>query len=355
MQVYRVKSILALALFATVILTAFPGNAQTLLPLRGVFAINAVQRGKVNPTILNNTNVDGIVLLYNWSDVEPREGTFNWTTVDKQIAQIAAAGKKAEIAIVGGYETPSWVYADGAQQFRFVWDLKWGPAPCSVQNIPVPWDSVYLSKWGTMMAVFGARYNSNPTVAAVKLTGINSKTPEEFLPSSDLEKIHIGSRSCTGYDDVLDWQLDGYTRSKVETAWNEILLMTSRAFPNKPLAAMLVPGGFPPIDENGAIIPDLPVDHQIISDLIDGQTNPPSDQFVLQNDGLSATWIWQAETSVATEVATGYQTLDPIGSELQTAVNLAINGGAKFLELYPADISNPKTQSAVADAHNALD
>ncbi len=112
--------------------------------VHGIYAINAVHlqtvRGassyQIDSSMLTNSLVDGISLRVFWSDVEPSEGTFIWSTLDSLIAQAASAGKVVTLRAMPGYSTPSWVYADGAQSFNFVWDQSsWGPAICSTTSI----------------------------------------------------------------------------------------------------------------------------------------------------------------------------------------------------------------------------
>ncbi len=98
--------------------------------VHGIFAINAVhlQTAKgvssyqIDSSILTDSLVDGISSRVFWSDVEPTEGNFVWATLDSLVTQAAAAGKVVTLRVMPGYSTPSWVYADGAQIFNFIWD-----------------------------------------------------------------------------------------------------------------------------------------------------------------------------------------------------------------------------------------
>jgi len=133
-------------------------QAQSIPQMEGVYA--AFLSNSQVPTAMANSNVDGMQVLEPWNVVEAQEGVFDWTAIDSVVAEAASYGKKISLGIQAGYETPSWVYADGAQAFPFVWDKSTTttPAICSVQNIPVPWDPVFLSKWQTFVAALGARY-----------------------------------------------------------------------------------------------------------------------------------------------------------------------------------------------------
>jgi Beta-galactosidase len=325
--------------------------AATASP-RGVYAVNAVAKGSINAEVLANRDVDGIVLGFDWSTIEPREGTFEWSQLDAQIAQAAAHGKKVSIGILPGYSAPAWLYVTGGQRFKFVWDQQWGPPQCSVQTIPVPWDQIFLTRWIGLIRAFGQRYGQNPTVARVRLTGINYETEEHSLPHSVKASIHAGR--CTSYNDVADWRAIGYTPTRVLDAWGQIADAYHAFFPHTPLAAQLVPGGFPPIADDGQIIAGRAVDYQLSIDILNDGISRFGIQFVGQNDGLTATWIWLQLASDAARIDTGYQTAHVMGNNLSKAVDLAIKSKASFLELYTTDILDPGLKATIANAHQHL-
>lgn len=330
-----------------------PAKTTVAVTINGVYATQGVrQNSSINSRVLTNRYVDGIVLQYSWAVIEPRDAVFNWKPVDSQIAQAEASGKKIALSVTAGYQSPSWLYAEGAEGFQFVWDKpSWGPPPCSVQTIPVPWDPIFLARWTAFVQAFGARYGSNPAVSNVKVTGLNSKTSEISLPLSVNAPINGGQ--CTSFNDVADWQAVGYTRTKVEAAWQQIANSYQASFPDKQFTAELVPG-FPPIDDDGNIIPRATADYQVSADIISNGIADYGLQFVGQNNGLSATWIWPTLVSVSGQIDTGYQMVGVMGNNLQAAVTLAVQSNAKFLEIYTTDILNPKLQSVLASAHQSL-
>ncbi len=313
-------------------------------------------QGCLDQNIATNPYIEGVLLGYNWNQIETSDGVYNWSLVDNQVALVGAAGKVATIAIAAGVETPGWVYNEGAQSFNVVWDKAWGFTPCSNQRIPIPWDPVFLAKWQAFVTAFGARYDTNPTVASVKLTGFNSETAELFLPLSINEQINIVGHVCTGPNYVTQWQAAGYTRTLGEYAFNTIESYFAAAFPNTPFEAMKGPADFPPIDANGNILNKTDgEDDQANTDVITAAIATYGQQFVLQNDGLSATWIWKLEESYASQINTGYQMVSsPMGNQLSPAINLALGGGATFLEISVPDIDNPQQTQTIDSAAQQL-
>jgi len=336
------KVVIAIALAAVTILSSDQlSSAQTAATVSGVYAVNAIGTNNVlDPQVASNPNVDGLLIRPAWSTLEPAEGVFSWKWTDRIIRLAAAAGKKVSIGIGAGVQTPSWVYADGAQSFKFIWDQGgWGPPVCSIATIPVPWDPVFQTKWAGLISAFAAHYASNPAVTSIKLTGINSETLETALPLSNNKLITYKATSCHSYNDPANWQAAGYTRLKVENAWAEIEQDFHAGFPTTPLQAMMV-SGFPPIDNNGLLIPKQWQDTQLPTDLANMGLADSVTQFVLQNNGLSSTWIWPVEANYASQIATGYQMVAALGSKLQSAINLALSAKADYLEIYASDIDS---------------
>ncbi len=327
-------------------------HAQTISAMRGLYS--AFASSSQMPSILTDPNVDGVFLAQTWSSLEPQEGVYYWTRLDSLFSEAAAYGKKVSLGVQAGYQTPSWVYADGAQAFSFVWDKNTtSPAICSRQNIPIPWDPVFLSKWQSFVLALGARYQSNPSLASVVIYGANTRTVENTLPISVNQTITNGKISCTGPDYPVNWQTAGYTRTKMENALFQMQGVFAQAFPHTQLIAALNPGGFPPIDDNGNLL-STTADPQANQDLISYGISTIGGQYGVGNGGLSSVWVWPLTASYSMTIDTGYQTVSVMGSNLTAAANLALGAGAMWLELYATDILNPSLAAEITTLHQTL-
>jgi len=322
----------------------------------GIFVVDGVHHNAIDKALLSAPDVDGVLLEVPWNVLEPQEGRFNWSPIDTVLSQAATYGKKVSLILGAGWQTPAWVYADGARAYKFLWDKSnWGPPLCTPTSIPVPWDAIFLSKWADLVTAAGNRYDSSETIASVKVSGVNSKTQETFLPTSVHRSISGKGVSCISYDDVADWQAAGYTRLKAEGAWANTMEIFARAFPTKMLEPMFIPGGFPAIDDNGnRFSSPNSQDMQVSSDLIlTGLAEYPSD-FIIQNDGWSAQWIWENESEYASRVGTGYQEVSALKTQAPKAVTDAIQDGAMYLEFYESDAIAASLQSTMNTAHTVL-
>ena len=342
----------------------------------GLYALGSPERTpQVPAATAANPYVDGIALRFPWTTLEPAEGQFAWSVVDTEIQNAASHGKKAALFVAAGYYTPAWVYAAGARSFSFVWSSTGGPLPCTSQKIPVPWDSVYLQKWNAFVSALGHRYDGNSTVTWVHVTGVNTSTGEMGLPKAQGNAIHVTvkgvSYSCKANDDVTNWINAGYTRTLAESAWKSVDAAFAAAFPHHLLGPMTVPGGFPPIDQNGNKIPHQAADWQVLTDMLTNEHQTWGTRFFAQNNGLSAFWYWQLPSSLAGKAAVGYQMLagasndprcrmndgvspcDP-ATVLGKAIDNGITNGARYLEIDPGDITNPDLQTLLAGTQKRL-
>jgi hypothetical protein len=364
------KYLLIVQILSYILLSCSDIASASDVSLSGVYAL-ADQDVPISSAILDNPNVDGLALRFSWKQLEPRDGDFNWSPVDVQIASARAHHKKVSLGVTAGVRTPAWVYAAGASYFSFVWNKPWGAPICSNQRMPIPWDPVYLDKWDRFVRALGARYGHTSIVVYVKITGVNATTQEVILPHSRSVSIsHLGV-ICVSGDDVARWQAVGYSRAKLEQAWKRMADTFAQAFPDAKLGLMTGPAGLPPIDERGAIIPNKGADREVPLQLIAEGIRTYGRRFVVQNNGLSAVRSWPELAIVSHQTSVGWQMawsatdddrckmnggFQPCSAHvvLQSAISRGIESNATFLEIYTTDLMNPALQDIITNAHSHL-
>jgi PKD repeat protein len=344
--------------------TAAAGSPVATLTT-GLYAVT-IPNDDTPSDLLANPNIGGIAMRATWDFIEPSPGVYNWSYLDGVINGAAAAGKKVSMAIEAGIYTPAWVYADGAQSFNFVSDSSPG-----TQTIPIPWDSVFLTQWTNLIQQLGARYASNPALAQVKITGVAETTEETGLPFSTGVSASGGGQTWKTTNDVANWVAVGYTRTKVENAWQTCADAWSQAFSNQQIAAVLVSNHFPPIDDNGNVFSNPQgADTEMVDDLISLGITSYGARFAVQNNGLSDFWIMSQTVALADQVTTGYQTLGGVSgshpyrmnggqaiaitTELKNALDTGINAHARYIEVWAEDATNPALQGVLAAARAGL-
>jgi hypothetical protein len=179
------------------------------------------------------------VRRFAWADLEPKEGEYNWKPVDEMLERWAALGRVCNIGVMcasthgnqpGGYVTPEWVFAAGAQKHEI--DLT--PAE-SAQGTPghkvapVFDDPVFLTKLGNFLKAFAARYDGDRRIALIDIRSygnwgeahmhpfkVPDISPEKFRQHIQLHldafkktrlclscNSHLGRPSA--FDPVYDW------------------------------------------------------------------------------------------------------------------------------------------------------
>jgi hypothetical protein len=354
-------------LFAVLIQAAITSAWAAPLPSAAGVYVLAKKDVPVPIETLANQNVDGVALRYSWSVLEPSDGVYDWSSVDQDVESAHKYGKKVSLSVAAGIWTPAWVFDEGTESLSITWNKSWGPPPCSIQRVPVPWNNTYLSKWTAFIAAFGKRYAQNPTVASIKMTGLNTASEETNLPRTiNYQKMHGFVSSCVkaeSEDINSQWPQHGYSSQKVLDSWRVMLAAWMKAFPNQWLVLMITPDGFPtfgPEDNTSAI--------KMASSLVDESSHTLQDRFIVQSDSLSAKWNW---TPASPGLLLGYQMLwnvtgdsncrmnhlekpcDPL-QVLQTSLDRGIAAKAIFIEVYLVDVLNPAMQGILAKSHDQL-
>ncbi|HZQ98380.1 MAG TPA: beta-galactosidase [Chloroflexota bacterium] len=312
---------------------------------RGLFVITQHDE-PVSPATLDNPSVDGIVVRTFWSDVEPADGQFNWGFLDGQVQAAANHGKKVDVIVLPGAFTPDWALA-GVQVGQF--SSKYGFSRGDNLRLPMPWDQTYLARWFGFVKALGQRYDQNPAVALVPVTGPTSISAEMSLPNDDVS--------------VAQWRTLGYTPDKFLGAWDQALSAYAQAFPNTQLAMTLYPG---------LPIPTAGSSDQTRQDAVALAVGKYPGKVALQTSGLSARkedhprlgyqLLQQnaSRTVVGFEMGTSASAKpERMGggdavSALRRTIDFGLAGGARYLIVYEKDVLNPATQADLQYAHAAL-
>jgi hypothetical protein len=163
--------------------------------------------------------IKGWLVRPRWNKVEPKEGRYDWSFIEKEIEIAKRLKRKIILAILGGPQTPPWVYDAGVPSFDFKirdWENKE-----TTEKIPVLWDETYLKKWTALVKAMGKRFADEETIVLVHITGATENGMEMQLPHTDA--------------DLPNWRKAGYKPEKAIDAWKHLIDAYAAAFPNKPL------------------------------------------------------------------------------------------------------------------------
>ena len=123
-------------------------------------------------TVPEFPGVSSVYMRLDWSDLEPEEGSFNWSIVDTPMQKWVEAGKSvafrfctSEPQLSQPYATPQWVEKAGAKGYHF--NRQREITPDGPMWEPDFEDAVFLDKLDHFLAAAAARYDGNPHVAFI--------------------------------------------------------------------------------------------------------------------------------------------------------------------------------------------
>jgi hypothetical protein len=323
----RISKIL---LCLTVTLIAVPSQTSLVMAQEPV-KIFAMQRPDVEPKAdqpeLNDPNIYGISWRFRWAKIEPAEGQYNWSPVDHAMAITSKAGKKVMLRLTAGISSPEWVYRGGAKPFDFRnTDLRHPENHPPDMRMPVPWDEVYLAKWEAFVQAFGKRYNGNPTIYSIQMTGGG------YIGEMNLPKAFA------------KWEQVGYSDDKLIGAWKRIIDTYQRAFPDTPT--------------NLDINEPLGNRSKVLGPVVSYVLAKYPRKVYLQQNGLRADLprddhIRRILREAASQTLVGYQMVGGKGflekqtGDRMTAFRNALEDRVSYLEIYSSDVRDPGQRGAL--------
>jgi glycosyl hydrolase family 42 (putative beta-galactosidase) len=348
-----IKQIALNALFAALAATylAHPARTAAEVP-RGVFALSTGDR-VARPASLESPAVDGISIRASWGAIEPKEGVFDWTFIDSEVARAAAAGKVVLLRIGTQTGKPQWVIdaitAAGGSFYSF--DDDGVPA-----KIPVFWDPTFLAKKQAMIGALGARYTKNPTVRIVTASFANASSEDWAVPHTP--------------DQVKAWLAVGYTTQKMLDAGKQIIDATMKAFPNQYVAMAIGSDG----NGGGGLNLDPDATYVARNVTLTARAAWPG-RFLVQINSLSAhnppapgpdgsVWnlLWNNKPDVAGQMVFncfGEPTYrvnggvaDAPADVLRRSIDAGISYGMKYIEIYQPDVASLPAE--ITYAHERL-
>lgn len=240
--------------------------------LRGIYIytndVSQISKGTATALTasFNLPGVDGVAVVIGWGAVEPAMGQYDWTLLDQWIGQVSALGKKIDLVVTAGSDTPAWLFqaapvGAGARALAFTISPHAGATGlCQPETIAAPWDPAFLSQWDATLAALAAHLKTAGTydaVTLVRITGINRTTEELRLPAETAQSTGL---ACVS-DAIATWQQAGYRPSLLLQGWNAILGSFQKSFPDKVFAVSIIPvNAFPAIGEDGAVTKGTPPD-----------------------------------------------------------------------------------------------
>ena len=274
-------------------------------------------------------HVDGTLLRVGWDALEPTPGDYDWSLLDAELARAEQFDTDVALAIVLGNSAPAWLEQAGAETITVTFFDQ-------TFERYVPWDSVLLSNWTEMIARAGARYDGHPRIKIVHITHETGNGFEMQLRGT-----------------LADWQTVGYTHERYTDSYKAVIDAFAAAFPSHPLDVDVHP-----VLDSDAVAQDvaeygLATIGQRFGILAawwtqnNAQNVYPAMNTILLDAPFSAIQVARSETVHGPEI---------FGEGgLSGALQLAIDSGIGYAEVWNADLLNPSLQPSIVAFAEALD
>ena len=113
----------------------------------------------VDPALVNLDFIDGTLVRVLWSLVNPADGEYDWTIIDRELQAAKDTGSFITIAIPDSKSMPQFVL-DSCEEFNYEFRRE------AVKTC-LPWDTNYLTLKDKFVAALGARYDDDESVSGV--------------------------------------------------------------------------------------------------------------------------------------------------------------------------------------------
>ncbi len=122
--------------------------------------------------ILNEPNVKGVHVEYEWRNLEPQEGVYDFSTIESDLAYLQANGKRLIIRINDRAFSLSYKATPAYLETNPIY--KGGIAPTKNGTIARIWDPLVMDRMILLYQQLGARFNAEPYIEGI--------APQETTP-----------------------------------------------------------------------------------------------------------------------------------------------------------------------------
>ncbi len=159
-----------------------PGHYYTIMGDKN----NSTYMTKVYNELKSTPALRGVQIRYTWAELETSYGVYNFTSIDKRLAELAAQNKRLVILLQTKSFDPKIVPVPGYLKTDLyeggVFTITNGGDVVNGYNIKL-WNSDVLSRMVALMQALGNRYNSHPYFEGIGLPETSMGTP--IIPLSN--------------------------------------------------------------------------------------------------------------------------------------------------------------------------
>lgn len=313
--------------------SANPSASPSAAPAEGVYV--RIDPGRpLAAQLRDQQDADGVAITVPWSALEPYPAEYRWGPLDDAIAEARRLRKRIILSVPAGVSTPEWLYSQGAAKYSFLSTDPELAQRCVEQAVPIPWDRIFQEAFLRLLGALGQRYNGNPYLSAVVVTGINFEGDETAAPLPVPPPSDNGDIVCQKTSAAIGWAELGYSRSRIERTWVALLKGFAAAFSSHPLLVSTSADALPRV---GDLAQDAPhrvllqrAEQELGSRLLLAHSRAPGPS----NEPWDVARAVPAGVGLALPVRPAAAPADP-GGALERALAL----DARFVILRPAELA----------------
>ena len=199
----------------------------------------------IDPGIVNNLGIVGIMISDDWNEVNPAPGVYDWGTLDAKIAEAKAAGfRYISLAITdSSSQTPTWLLDSlpANQKIELIDPASTHDTFCQPIVTALPWNATFHQARLDLIAAAGAKYSNDPAIVAVNMAAFANHNTQDWNIQDTVGIIpcpHCPQPPPTLCGDIYvdqpaQWLAAGWTEQKMLQVGKEMCDAAAAAFPNQ--------------------------------------------------------------------------------------------------------------------------
>lgn len=301
--------------------TSTPAEPTQPAQLSKVFALMDVGDAKsVLDDFAARATVDGLAFRTAWRVLEPQDGGYDWSTLDAAFDAVRARGKQLTLHVgASSVGIPSWLFGLGVATYTYN-----TPMGMTVTE-PLPWDTVFVSRYTRFVAALAAHIQARGDTSLLYAVS-------DGVPVAEMSIIGCQNGVLSGGT--------AYNRASYLNAWKTTVDahaagFSTRLFISAPVGVICIP------DNDGKVFYTEVMNHALTK-------SAQASVFAADLNALGSARLAQVDASVSNRAAIAFQMIwsssnDPqnrMRGSLKDAVCYGIKNGARYFEIYKADISS---------------
>jgi len=188
-------------------------QSQTIETPKGIFSSHVSHQIS---KYIHEDHVSGALVRVKWSDIEPQEGQFDFTAIERQRQPIINAEKQWSLAVIAGSHVPSWMLNKTNERMEITFRR------ANKQIIPF-WSETYQTSATLLAKAIAKRYGKDPKLVLIYI-------PQQT--ANGIEGHFNGNKTASLIK-------QGLTEENWVGAAKKSIDSFTKAFPNKAIAIEL--------------------------------------------------------------------------------------------------------------------